>query len=320
VQPGPSLLLIVIVTGALFLFLLLLAIVIVVLRRRSTSRRQAATSMPPPAEPAASPWASSYPAPAQPAWQPPAPSTPSAFTGPATTGFGADQATSVAGAASQEAGEETEAAGPAGFGAPAAPFGAAGAPFGTAGPAVPPSQAQPPAAPAFGSFSEAPRPFEAPATPFGQPAPAPAPSPSPFGPPPSSSPFGPPPPAQPAARAAEAQDEAVEKTVVRPRLPKLTYIGLLIDRKQPSRRYDVDKVNNTIGRSPSNTIVLDDPTVSRQHATIKIEGNEFVLADLGSSNGTFIGDERLSQPTPLKDGTLVRFGDVELTFKLISLE
>ena len=76
----------------------------------------------------------------------------------------------------------------------------------------------------------------------------------------------------------------------------------------------------TVGRALGNDLIVDHPTVSRQHATIKLEGEEFRLYDLGSANGTFVNDQRLRDPMVLQDGMIVRFGEAEYIFKRISLE
>jgi pSer/pThr/pTyr-binding forkhead associated (FHA) protein len=96
-------------------------------------------------------------------------------------------------------------------------------------------------------------------------------------------------------------------------------VGLLIDRRQTGRRYDVAKPVVTIGRAGSADVTIDDTTVSRQHATIKWEEDRFRLYDLGSSNGTFVGDLRVRAPVILEDGSEVRFGAVELVFKIVTL-
>jgi pSer/pThr/pTyr-binding forkhead associated (FHA) protein len=96
-------------------------------------------------------------------------------------------------------------------------------------------------------------------------------------------------------------------------------VGLLIDPKQPRRRYDVAKAVVTIGRAGTNDVVIEDGTISRQHATIKWEDGTFRVYDLGSSNGTFVGDQRVRAPVDLADGASVRFGAVELSFRIISL-
>lgn len=65
----------------------------------------------------------------------------------------------------------------------------------------------------------------------------------------------------------------------------------------------------TIGRAPGATVVLSDPSVSRVHARIS-EGA--VLEDAGSSHGTYVDGERLTAPSPLRDGVRIRLGDAEL--------
>jgi len=116
------------------------------------------------------------------------------------------------------------------------------------------------------------------------------------------------------------EEADVEGTLVLSRGPKMKVVGFLVDRQQPGRRFDVDKTTVTIGRSSGNSIVIDHATVSRQHATIKLEGDEFRLYDLGSANGTFLGDSRVREPVTLEDGALVRFGQAEFIFKRMSLE
>jgi hypothetical protein len=62
-------------------------------------------------------------------------------------------------------------------------------------------------------------------------------------------------------------------------------------------------------------VSLAHPTVSRQHAELRRDADGFVLADLKSSHGTFVGDERVARPRTLADGDLVRLGDVRLRFR-----
>ena len=75
---------------------------------------------------------------------------------------------------------------------------------------------------------------------------------------------------------------------------------------------------HVIGRDPDLVLFLDAPNVSRRHAVIRIGGGSATLEDLGSKNGTFIGDRRLSAVTPLSDGDTIRVGSVTLTFRSIS--
>jgi FHA domain len=69
----------------------------------------------------------------------------------------------------------------------------------------------------------------------------------------------------------------------------------------------------TIGRAPSSTVRIDDPTVSRVHARIAGNGNgTATIEDAGSSHGTWVNGARISEPIPLRDGLRVRLGDQEL--------
>lgn len=66
----------------------------------------------------------------------------------------------------------------------------------------------------------------------------------------------------------------------------------------------------TIGRSKENDLVIDDPTVSRQHATIVQTDNEFLISDNGSSNGTFINGQRIQKETSLRNNDILKLGTV----------
>ena len=70
-----------------------------------------------------------------------------------------------------------------------------------------------------------------------------------------------------------------------------------------------------IGRAEEMDLVLEDPSVSRQHALLRWEdGAQFVLADLGSANGTWRNGDRISLPVPLRNGDDLRMGSVEMRF------
>jgi len=63
-----------------------------------------------------------------------------------------------------------------------------------------------------------------------------------------------------------------------------------------------------IGRAPSCTLVLDDDYSSSRHARIFPQGGQWFVEDLGSTNGTFLSDERVEQPTVVPAGAHVRVG------------
>ena len=73
-----------------------------------------------------------------------------------------------------------------------------------------------------------------------------------------------------------------------------------------------------LGRAPDCDICLESPGISRRHAELRTEphpdGERAVLHDLGSSNGSYVNDQRLTAPAVLKDGDLVRLGNIVLKF------
>jgi phage tail-like protein len=73
-----------------------------------------------------------------------------------------------------------------------------------------------------------------------------------------------------------------------------------------------------IGRNPECDLQLNSAMVSRAHAEIRQGLRGAILTDLGSSNGTFIGDQRLlpNQPHLLADGTSFRIGAYQLTYRI----
>jgi len=94
--------------------------------------------------------------------------------------------------------------------------------------------------------------------------------------------------------------------------PRLAW---LVVRSGPrlGREFRLGKVTN-IGRDATlNDIVIDDPAMSRQHARIRLEDDQFVLYDLASLNGTFVNDEQV-QKRALVDGDMIKMGETLFTF------
>ncbi len=69
-----------------------------------------------------------------------------------------------------------------------------------------------------------------------------------------------------------------------------------------------------IGKAPENDIVLDHPTVSRNHAVLSRQGEQFLVQDQGSTNGTFIEGAQIREGY-LKPGAMLEVGDVQLRFQ-----
>ncbi len=67
-----------------------------------------------------------------------------------------------------------------------------------------------------------------------------------------------------------------------------------------------------LGRAPENEIVIPNRLASRQHAQIMREGNRLTLQDLQSANGTFLNGQKVTAPTPLRDGDQVTIAGIHL--------
>jgi pSer/pThr/pTyr-binding forkhead associated (FHA) protein len=72
----------------------------------------------------------------------------------------------------------------------------------------------------------------------------------------------------------------------------------------------------TVGKGPATLQITDDPAVSTRHAQIAIDRGMFVITDLGSTNGTFVNNQRITTPVRLSDGDLVRFGNTQIKFRV----
>ncbi len=84
------------------------------------------------------------------------------------------------------------------------------------------------------------------------------------------------------------------------------------------QRFELDVQGGVVrvGRSLDNDVVLPSQRVSRYHAHLRYEGGRWLLYDLRSTNGTFVGERRLADgPASLAGNSPVRFGDQRLTFR-----
>lgn len=94
---------------------------------------------------------------------------------------------------------------------------------------------------------------------------------------------------------AEAQEEVGHYLVV------LSGTGL-------GRRFRLEAEPVTIGRDPACGFVLASPDVSRRHCRLQLVADEVFATDLNSTNGTYIDGKRISDPTPLPDGSTLEIG------------
>lgn len=86
-------------------------------------------------------------------------------------------------------------------------------------------------------------------------------------------------------------------------------IALLIG----TRRVTLAAGRYQVGRDQECDVVLDDTSVSRRHAGLRVAGASLVVEDLGSKNGTHVNGRRIDAPTEAADGDSIAFGTVQAT-------
>jgi len=77
--------------------------------------------------------------------------------------------------------------------------------------------------------------------------------------------------------------------------------------------HEISDAGITIGRSPGNTIVINNATVSGKHCEIRLDGENVVLKDFGSTNGTRVNNQDITEAV-LKPKDLVQVGSIEFLF------
>ncbi|GAB3269749.1 FHA domain-containing protein FhaB/FipA [Kineosporia babensis] len=70
-----------------------------------------------------------------------------------------------------------------------------------------------------------------------------------------------------------------------------------------------------LGRAPESTLVLDDDFASGRHARLSLRHGVWMVEDLGSTNGTFLGRNRVQDPVPIAPGAQVRIGRTVLELR-----
>ena len=80
------------------------------------------------------------------------------------------------------------------------------------------------------------------------------------------------------------------------------------------RLFKLDRDVTIIGRNPDCDVVLQPKSVSRKHAAIVRKPAGFEIKDLGSTRGTLVNGQKLTEPVVLKDGNTLQIGEVLLSF------
>jgi pSer/pThr/pTyr-binding forkhead associated (FHA) protein len=90
---------------------------------------------------------------------------------------------------------------------------------------------------------------------------------------------------------------------------------LVVEGVNAGQRAELDQAPLLIGRGPDAAIRLDDDYASTRHAQIAASEDQWFVEDLGSTNGTYVGTVRITQPTTITLGTQVRIGKTILELR-----
>ena len=86
---------------------------------------------------------------------------------------------------------------------------------------------------------------------------------------------------------------------------------VILNQGMAGRTFDLTAKRYTVGRLEDNTIHIPDASVSSHHAEIVVAGNDIFIVDVGSTNGTFLNNQKVHE-TLLKPGEILKFGSVEM--------
>jgi hypothetical protein len=86
---------------------------------------------------------------------------------------------------------------------------------------------------------------------------------------------------------------------------------VILNQGMTGRTFELAIERTTVGRVDDNTLQIADGSVSSHHAEILLRGSDILIRDIGSTNGTFIDNEKITEMV-LHPGQILRFGQVEL--------
>ena len=100
----------------------------------------------------------------------------------------------------------------------------------------------------------------------------------------------------------------------KPRRGSPTHL-IVVEGENSGARAELADAPLLIGRGSDAAIKLDDDYVSTRHARVAASGDEWFVEDLGSTNGTYVGPVRITQPTTIGLGVQVRVGKTILELR-----
>ncbi len=117
-------------------------------------------------------------------------------------------------------------------------------------------------------------------------------------------------------------EKLIENEETAAEIPKQKFVAEFEEKGKVRRRelFFAPKQRQSIGRTPENNLIINDPSISKIHAALVLDGeNQLMVADTGSTNGTFINDKRISygKAITIKESDKIKFGTVEVRLKYI---
>ena len=89
---------------------------------------------------------------------------------------------------------------------------------------------------------------------------------------------------------------------------------VLIEGRPLGRKFPLLAPKVSLGRGKKADLSIDDKSVSQVHAEVVVKNKQILISDVGSTNGTFVNDVRITVATPLKEGDMVRIGTTIFKF------
>jgi len=178
----------------------------------------------------------------------------------------------------------------------------------------------------FRFYADVPKPSPVPAA--AVPAPAAAPPPRPAAPAPApAAPKAAAPPAAPARKIPQSAEPTMPpqraSSAGGPGAPPdqrrvLATLEIINEGPRKGIKHELHGPLTHVGRGAHNDITIDDDSVSDSHAKIQKRENGWFVADVGSTNGTYVGGRRIAAEQALVGAPDVRFGGVKMTFRVVA--
>jgi pSer/pThr/pTyr-binding forkhead associated (FHA) protein len=124
---------------------------------------------------------------------------------------------------------------------------------------------------------------------------------------------------KPAAVTLDEDDEVYEATQFTvfesaPEQPE-HFLYMIVDGRA-EKQFPVNGAGLRIGRSAPAEVILIDKLLSRRHCRVELSNDELIVVDLGSTNGTFVDNEKVEAQTILPVGSVLKVGECQLVHEL----